>query len=110
MMKRSILTLLVLVTAAGCSDSEREAPAETNVAEEPTLPPATASPSPVAKPSPTAEPGADANVAAIELPPSEEVGPDEQMLDDASATGMTARAERDQEEATEPAPANSEEQ
>ena len=37
--------------------------------------------------------------AAAELPPEAAAAPDEQMLDDASATGMTARAARGEEDA-----------
>lgn len=56
--------------------------------------PAEAAPDMAAKPSvPTAT--ADANMTAME-PPAIAPTPDEQMLDDASASGMTAHAARDE--------------
>jgi glucose/arabinose dehydrogenase len=42
--------------------------------------------------------------AAAEVPPETATLPDEQMLDDASATGMTARASRGEEAAPDEAP------
>ena len=93
---------------AGCSRSEPEESVETNASAEELVPDA-APPSPVELPSPTSEPTADANSSAA-LPPAEETAPDEQMLEDASATGMTARASRDGADAEETAPANTDAQ
>lgn len=108
-MKRAGFALSLAAALAGCSRSEPEPEATDAAVERPAPPPA--SPPPAARPSPTVEPSADANAAVADLPPPAEVGADEQMLDDASATGMTARARRDAEEATEEtAPVNSEEQ
>lgn len=101
-MKRIILVLALAATLAACSRSEPEAVPEANDAVERPAPPVTAAPSPVAPP--TTEPSV--NMTAPVPPPPEEIGADEQMMDDASATGMTARAERDQEEATETPPLN----
>ena len=109
MTKRLTLFLLLTGSLAGCSRADPEAPPETNVAIERRVLPAPVSPSPAARPSPAAEPSVDVNAADVEPPRSEEVGADEQMLDDASATGMTARVERTREEATESSPADLEE-
>ena len=86
-----------LMALAACDRSEPEAVTENLAVEasptpeivtDPVPPEATETPAPVA----------EANAAA-ELPPEEAAAPDEQMLDDASATGMTARAKRDEEDA-----------
>ncbi len=91
---------LLLLTA--CSRSEPEQPAEMeNMDATAPMDNATAAPTPdaaaVTEPSP---PPAE-NSAAIDVPPERPVAPDAQVLDDADATGMTARVNRD-----EPAPAN----
>ncbi len=92
MTKHARLSGLLAVTLlsgmiAGCSQSapEPEAPVETNEALEPPVSP---DPVPVIEnaPEPAPEP---ANVVA--LPPEEPKPADVQMMDDADATGMTAR-------------------
>lgn len=106
---------LLLIAAAlaagglgGCSRSEPEASPEANaVIEQPV--PDISSAGPVTPPPATAEPTADANSSAA-VPPAAETAPDEQMLEDASATGMTARASRDEGDAAETAPANTDAQ
>lgn len=92
---KTILSLAAAaLTLAACSGSERDnPPADTNVEElAPTPPSVVAEPTPEPSPSPTPSP-------TETLPPEAAAAPDEQMLDDASATGMTARANREQEEA-----------
>jgi hypothetical protein len=91
---------LLLLTA--CSRSEPEQPAEMeNMDAVAPMDNASAAPAPdaaaVTEPSP---PPAE-NSAAIDVPPERPVAPDAQVLDDADATGMTARVNRD-----EPAPGN----
>jgi len=87
-------TLLAL-TLGGCSpDAPDAAPNENNVAQEEAPPAVAPQPTPLALPTP-AVPMPDVNASA-EMEPEPVTPPDEQMLDDASATGMTARAARDQ--------------
>ena len=77
---------------AGCSRSEPEAePTNAVVIEE--LPEAN-----MAEPLPEATPTPEQNMAAA-LPAEEAPAPDAQMLDDASATGMTSRVNRGEDEA-----------
>lgn len=86
-----------LLMLAGCSRSEPEQPtAEDNMAE--ATPVEDVSPvAPTADESMPAEGNAvDANAVAIAPPPEEPVAPDAQMLEDADATGMTARVSRDE--------------
>lgn len=105
-MTKLLPALLFAVALVACSRSEPEAPPETNVSAQSV--PTVASRTPVASPVPTpaASPAANASMA---VPPPVAVGADEQMLDDASATGMTARVQREQQvgEGGELAPANS---
>lgn len=104
-----LLLASALATGAlfGCSRAEPEAETAAEVAAEPTA----SQPAPAASP-PTAEaPAAQASTeanASAEVPPETAVAADEQMMDDASATGMTSRASRDDE--TEPAAENVEAQ
>lgn len=107
MTKRIPLSLLLLASLVACSRSEPEPSPEANDSAELAVPPATASPEPAVRRAP--EPSADVNGAGDEPLPPEVVEPNEQMLDDASATGMTARANRDEEDRTETLPANSDE-
>lgn len=89
----TMLAAAGLLALAGCSRSEPEQPApEDNVVE--TMPTADATPEalPSAEPLPTPTP--IANVA--DVPPEKPVAPDAQMIDDADATGMTARVSRDE--------------
>jgi PBP1b-binding outer membrane lipoprotein LpoB len=90
------LMFAALATAAAlsaCSRSEPEQPAPTNEVmptETPTFEPTD---QPSAEPTAIEQPIVNDTVA---LPPEEAAAPDEQMLDDASATGMTARTQRDE--------------
>jgi hypothetical protein len=88
--------LLAAMALAGCSRSEPEQqPTDVNMVEDtgvteseaaaPT--PVEAAPVEVAPPAP----------AVVEPPREKPVAPDEQMLDDADATGMTSRVTRDEE-------------
>jgi hypothetical protein len=88
------LWLPAALLLAGCSRQEPEeaAPTEANASEVAPLPEA-APPAPLPAPSPTASP-TPAN------PEAEPIAADEQMMDDAAATGMTARSERGGEDAT----------
>jgi len=54
---------------------------------------------PTTEPSETPTPAADTNTAAIDVPPEAPVAPDAQMIEDADATGMTARVSRDEQPA-----------
>ncbi|PCD02872.1 hypothetical protein COC42_15155 [Sphingomonas spermidinifaciens] len=98
--------MLLPLALAACS-GEPEVPApegpDANLTEalptpEP-LPTATPEPLPTPSPTPTFEPA-----------PAPEVEADQQMQDDAEATGMTARINRDDAPAEEPAPVPAEEQ
>lgn len=95
--------LLALGVLAGCSRSEPdEAPPVENVSEAPApVPEETRAP----EPEPAPEPAPVATANAVAPPPAAAIEPDEQMLDDADATGMTARAKRD-EPVTDAPPAN----
>lgn len=103
--------LLLLGTAAAllalnlgaCSRDEPDATPTDNIAidKEPD-PAAEATSTPPALPTRAEPTTADVNASA-EMEPEPATAPDEQMLDDASATGMTARAARD-EQAVDPAP------
>ncbi|MBY9061586.1 hypothetical protein K7957_01395 [Sphingomonas yunnanensis] len=88
--------LPLLATAAlaiaGCSREPEPAPEPTPSEEAVPTP----EPTPAPEPSPVASPSDLTNNTAA-LPPEEKPAPDEQMLDDASATGMTARARREAE-------------
>lgn len=84
---------LVLPTLAGCSRKEPDAPVAEGEANE-------EAPAPVAAPVlPEPEPAPAPTAAPVDNTPAEAaVAPDEQMMDDATATGMTARAERGEEQ------------
>lgn len=105
---KSVLTLggaLLLVTGLpGCSGSRDDATVSENVVEENSAveTPAAIEPLPAQTPTPEPLPSIDLNATAEVLPPETTPSQDEQMADDASATGMTARASRD-EAAGEPA-------
>ena len=92
MTKRLMLPLLAtaVLAVAACSREPAPAPEPTPSAESSPTP----EPTPTPEPSPVASPSDLTNVTAA-LPPEETPAPDEQMLDDASATGMTARARRE---------------
>ena len=93
---------LLALNLAACSD-EPETPTAENRAElnDEAVEEITPEPTPIATPTPIVEPTTDAN-ASVDLEPEPVTAPDEQMLDDASATGMTARAVRDQPTNDEP--------
>lgn len=94
-----------LLALAACSRSEPEQPApEDNVTLEATP---GAEPTPEASPSaaPVAEVAPIANAAIADVPPETPAAPDAQMIDDAEATGMTARVSRDAPAGNEAAPA-----
>lgn len=85
---------LVLPTLAGCSRKEPEAPVAEGEANDDTAVPVAApiQPEPEPAPAPSASPTAATPAEAA-------VAPDEQMMDDAAATGMTARSDRHEEDA-----------
>ena len=97
-----------LLALAACSQSEPEQPLTENDAVEEIAPEET--PSPVETPDAEPTGAAMENMAAIAPPPAAEIAPDMQVLDDADATGMTARVSRDEAPAadapTTAAPAN----
>jgi hypothetical protein len=105
---KAVLTLggalLLVAGLPGCSGSRDDATVSENVVEEnsavETPPPV--EPLPAQTPTPEPLPSIDLNATAEALPPETTPSQDEQMADDASATGMTARASRD-EAAGEPA-------
>ena len=78
---------------AGCSRPQPEPAEETNMVDAAPVETSTPEAAPSAEPS-TATAPVDTNAVA-EAPPPEKVAPDAQMLDDAEATGMTARVTRD---------------
>ncbi|MDR6786758.1 outer membrane biosynthesis protein TonB [Sphingomonas sp. BE138] len=87
------LIALVGLGVAGCSKSEPEPP-EMNMTVQELEP--TPEPTPTEEPSPVVEPSPEPSNDTAMLPPPEEPAPDAQMMDDASATGMTARSDREQ--------------
>ena len=100
-----VLGLLPLLCAAvllsACSKSEPEpAPVENEGMTAPAEPSPTPTSVPTESPSPSTmnTSTADLNTTA-ELPADVAPAPDEQMMDDASATGMTARASREEQSA-----------
>jgi len=100
--KLTLIVTLALLTAAtsACSKSEPEpAPVED---EEMTAPGPSSTPTsvPAESPSPSTVNTSSADLnATAELPADVAPAPDEQMMDDASATGMTARASREEQSA-----------
>jgi hypothetical protein len=98
----ALAAMLLTIGLGACSSSSEEpAPAETNQVESADEREPAATPSP--EPSPTPSATSDTNLTA-EAPPEVAPRPDEQMLDDASATGMTARASREDASPTEDTP------
>ena len=101
--KLTLVATLALLTAAtsGCSKSE---PEPASVENEGMTAPAEPSPTPTSMPTESPSPSsmntssADLNATA-ELPADVAPAPDEQMMDDASATGLTARASREEQSA-----------
>ena len=95
-MKTAILLSLAAaaVALAGCSRSEPAPEPTENVVTVQELP----EQENMAEPLPEATPTPEQNLAEA-LPAEAPPEPDAQMLDDASATGMTSRAQRGEEEA-----------
>ncbi|KTT76242.1 hypothetical protein [Sphingomonas endophytica] len=87
---------------AGCSRQEPEPP-EMNMTVQELEP--TPEPTPTEEPTPVVEPSPEPSNDTAALPPAEDPAPDQQMLDDASATGMTARTDRGGDDADPSAPA-----
>ena len=86
--------LLAAMALAGCSRSEPEQPpTDVNMVEDTGVTETEAAPAPVEAAPVEAPPVAP---AVVEPPREKPVAPDEQMLDDAEATGMTARVTRDE--------------
>jgi hypothetical protein len=101
--------MLALFAVAGCSNQEQDIVPETNT-EAPVETPAPVTEEPaVAAPEPARPVEEPANLVAP--PPEEPIAPDAQMLDDADATGMTARLSReDAVESDDAAPAETDRQ
>ncbi|HEX8554092.1 MAG TPA: hypothetical protein VF695_05250 [Sphingomonas sp.] len=97
MTNKQLFALAAALSAAsltGCSGSADEpAPVENAATTAESLP--QEEPAPVSSPTPVATEAATVNASA-EVPPEEAPAPDEQMMDDAAATGMTARSTRDE--------------
>lgn len=89
-----MIAILLAAGTAACSRSEPEQDGVENAAVENFD--AIDEALPAVEPSPLPSIESSANMAEA-LPPAEEPRPDEQMLDDASATGMTSRASRGEE-------------
>lgn len=89
--------VLLLGAIAGCSGSDPEpAPIENSAFDEEAPPPAEPAAEPSFEPAPVVADNSAAVAPAEELPPPPPIEPDQQVLDDASATGMTSRTTRDQ--------------
>ena len=93
-----------LLLLAACSRSEPEQPLEGNMTEQAPMDEATPDALPSAEPTESLPPTVDANTAAIDVPPEAPVAPDAQMIEDADATGLTARVSRDEAPANDQAP------
>jgi predicted small lipoprotein YifL len=97
--KTGTVLAATLLSLAACSRSEPEqAPSAENFAAEdaPLAEPTTSADVPVAEPSAAEARAEAANSAMIDVPPEAPIAPDAQVLDDADATGMTARVSRDE--------------
>lgn len=103
-----LLAALLVVTLGACSRDEPERP-PTNTVEEMGEPTPEPSPTPSAEPTRIPAPDASVQSNAIDELADIPAEPDAQMMDDAAATGMTARAPRD-EPASQDAPAEPVEQ
>lgn len=99
MMKTGGALAAGLLMLSACSRSEPEPPVEENMVEPAPLDEATPDALPSVEPSDVPPPVADTNTAAIDVPPEAPVAPDAQMIEDADATGMTARVSRDEQPA-----------
>lgn len=88
---------LLMLSLAGCSRSaDEQAPLPDNEISDNYQAEPLADPTPGETPTPEALPATDLNATAEALPPPAERTVDEQMNDDAFATGMTARSTRGQ--------------
>lgn len=94
-MKKIAAIAALTILLAACSRSEPEQGAAENIAPAPAETTAEI-PEPLPAATPTPEQLTEAN-ASEELPPPPPTPEDEQMLEDASATGMTARVSRDED-------------
>lgn len=84
------LALLAAVAVTGCSGRQPPEDEQANSVEaEPAPEPVRQTLPPPPVPTPVVEEPAPKET--VELPPEESIAPDEQILDDADATGMTAR-------------------
>ena len=83
-----ILAAATTLALAGCSGSEPEAATNNSVKEAPA--PQAAAPKPVV--TPPAENASEAAALPAEMP----IAADQQMMDDASVTGMTSHVSRDE--------------
>ncbi|WP_082449972.1 hypothetical protein [Sphingomonas sp. Leaf231] len=90
---RLALVALASLGVAGCSRSEPEPP-EMNMTVQELEPTPEPTPTPTEEPTPVVAPTAEPSNDTAPLPPPEEPEEDAQMMDDASATGMTARTDR----------------
>ncbi|KQN05909.1 MULTISPECIES: hypothetical protein [Sphingomonas] len=89
--------LLAAMAMAGCSRSEPDQPpTDTNMVEDTGVTESEAAPTPAPAPVETAPVETPPTVNAVEPEREPPVAPDEQMRDDADATGMTARVTRDE--------------
>ena len=104
----AITGALLCTSLAGCSGSADEPAPIENAAEPETSPPKEDS-LPEATPSAAFTEPATANLAA-EVPLDVAPAPNEQMLDDAAATGMTARTSREEAATDEAEPGDSADQ
>lgn len=89
-----IAAALLLPALAGCSRKEPEAPVALNEAD--TTPVEIA---PVETPAPAPAPAPTPTATATPSPAETPIAADEQMMDDAAATGMTARTQRGEDTA-----------
>lgn len=98
--------LLLATGVAGCSDKAPEdAPIENSAFNE-EAPPPTPLPEANFEAAPPVTENLSAAAPAEVLPPPPPVEPDQQVLDDASATGMTSRSTRGQSSSDDDAPAD----
>ncbi|MCU6455032.1 hypothetical protein LPN01_13175 [Sphingomonas sp. A2-49] len=96
-MKAAAALAAGLLMLAACSRSGPEqAPEAENMAEATPVEDVTPVAPPSDEPAPVETNAIDANAVAIAPPPEAPTAPDAQMLEDADATGMTARVSRDE--------------
>ncbi len=88
--------LLLAAGVGGCSDREPEDTQIENSAFDEDSPPPTPLPEETYESAPPVTENLSAAAPVEVLPPPPPVEPDQQVLDDASATGMTSRSTRDQ--------------